>query len=59
MLSVIEVASLLLILLLLTRRTPGPYQFESSLEDVVVLGGLRAVALSATYAWGSRRNRLR
>lgn len=61
MLSLIEVVSLLLILLLLTHRLPGPYEchFESCLDDVVLVGGLQAAVLSGTYAWGSRSNRLR
>ncbi len=59
MLSVIEVVSLLLlyVLLILPYRPPGPYSFDfhSSQEDVVLLGGLRAATLAATYTWGSTR----
>lgn len=60
MLSAIEVVGLLVMLLLLVHHPPGPYEFHfnSSLEDVVLLGGLRAAALSGTYAWGSSSNRL-
>eukprot|EP00878_Enallax_costatus_P029530 GHUV01032028.1.p1 GENE.GHUV01032028.1~~GHUV01032028.1.p1 ORF type:complete len:247 (+),score=39.29 GHUV01032028.1:313-1053(+) len=61
MLSLIEVVSLLLILLLLTHRSPGPYtcHFDSCLDDAVLFGGLQAAVLSGTYAWGSSSNRLR
>jgi hypothetical protein len=63
MLSVIEVGALLLLLLLLVLpyRPPGPYSFDfrSSLEDVVLLGGLRAAALAGTYAYGSSSLHLR
>jgi hypothetical protein len=63
MLSVIEVLSLLLLygLLILPYRPPGPYAFDfkASTEDVVLLGGIRAATLAATYAWGSTRQHLR
>ncbi|WIA17190.1 hypothetical protein OEZ85_014073 [Tetradesmus obliquus] len=63
MLSVIEVATLLLLLLLLLlpAHPPGPYdfRFDSSLEDVAVLGAARAASISATYAYGSKRYQLR
>jgi hypothetical protein len=63
MLSVIEVLSLLLLygLLILPYCPPGPYSFafKASTEDVVLLGGIRAAALAATYAWGSTRQHLR
>lgn len=57
MLSAIEVVTLLLLLLLLVVPTqpPGPYtfNFHASLEDLVLLGGLRAAAICGTYAYGS------
>lgn len=63
MLSVIELGTLLLLLLLLflPNHPPGPYSFDfhSSLEDLVLLGGLRAAAICGTYAYGSSRYRLR
>jgi hypothetical protein len=63
MLSMIEVATLLLLLLLLLlpAHPPGPYEFrfDSSLEDLVALGAARAAAISATYAYGSKRYQLR
>jgi hypothetical protein len=63
MLSVIEVATLLLLLLLLLlpAHPPGPYEFrfDSGLEDLVGLGAARAAAISATYAYGSKRYQLR
>jgi hypothetical protein len=56
MLSVIEVATLLHLLLLLPAQPPGPYQFryDSSLEDLVALGAARAAAVSGAYAYGSK-----
>jgi len=63
MLSVIEVGTLLLLLLLLflPHHPPGPYTFEfdRSLEDLVLLGGLRAAVICGTYAYGRSRFRFR
>lgn len=61
-LCLIEVATLMLLLLLLVpHRPPGPYSFDYtvSLEDVVLLGALRALALASTYACGSSSLNLR
>lgn len=62
MLPAIELATLLVILLLLVLpyQLPGPYVYDyhSSLEDVVVLCGLRAAAICGTYAYGTSRYNL-
>jgi hypothetical protein len=63
MLCLIEVGTLVLLLLLVVvpRRPPGPYSFDFhvSLEDVALLGCLRASALASTYACGSSNMNLR
>lgn len=57
MLSMVEVTTMLLLVLLSVRPTPRPWRFNfrTCLEDVVAASVVRAIIISAAYAYSSRR----
>lgn len=57
MLSVIEVVAILLIAFVGMTKAPAPFSFnfKTSVEDIVLASILRALLISATYAYGNSR----